>query len=80
MVAHGDLCAPNVLLAENAEVSGFLDLGTMGVADRAVDLGSLLWSLEFNGIAGALAELLTAYGYDGDVETIRWYRDFYATV
>lgn len=80
VVSHGDLCAPNIVLRDDGSVGGFLDLGTMGVADRAVDLGSQLWSLEFNGMARFFEDFLAAYGDQGDAERIRWYRDLYATV
>ncbi|MEE6295422.1 phosphotransferase [Georgenia wangjunii] len=80
VVGHGDLCAPNILLTEDGNVSGFLDLGTLGVADRAADLGTGLWSLTFNGMGAHVPELLAAYGYDGDVDVVRWYSGFYAAV
>ena len=77
VVAHGDLCAPNVLLGEDGTVTGWIDLGKLGVADRAADLGTLQWSLEFNGHGGLRDELLAAYGWRGDPARVQWYRDFY---
>lgn len=38
-VCHGDLCVPNVLFdPEPCAVSGVIDAGRLGVADRWVDL------------------------------------------
>jgi kanamycin kinase len=34
VVAHGDACAPNTLLADDGRVTGQVDLGAMGVAHR----------------------------------------------
>lgn len=77
VVAHGDLCAPNVLLSDGWEVLGFVDLGKLGVADRAADLGTLQWSLEYNGYGELTEDFLAAYGWRGERATVQWYRDFY---
>jgi kanamycin kinase len=47
VVCHGDYCLPNVFL-ENGEVTGYLDLGAVAVADRWLDLAIGLRSLEYN--------------------------------
>lgn len=77
VVAHGDPCAPNILLSDDGGVTGFVDLGKLGVADRAADLGCHVWSLEFNQLGGVVDEFLAAYGLDVDRAAVQWYRDFY---
>ena len=77
VVAHGDLCAPNILLQDESGEAGFLDLGKLGVADRAADLGCHVWSLEYNQLGEVVDEFLTAYGFTGERTSVNWYRDFY---
>ncbi|MBW4720520.1 aminoglycoside 3'-phosphotransferase [Saccharothrix obliqua] len=57
-VCHGDFCLPNVLLdPDRLAVTGILDVGRLGVADRHVDLALLTRSM-------ATTELNPAYGPD----------------
>lgn len=45
-VCHGDLCVPNVLLdPRRLAVTALIDLGRLGVADRAADLAVAARSL-----------------------------------
>lgn len=47
VVTHGDFCLPN-LIADDTRFSGFIDLGSAGIADRHQDIVLCLKSLERN--------------------------------
>ena len=49
-LVHGDACLPNFMVADN-RLSGYIDLGDMGVGDVEVDLSAP----DFRGKAGKLA-------------------------
>ena len=80
VVAHGDLCAPNILLHPDGRLAGFTDVGKLGVAARAADLGCHIWSLQRNEMGDQADAFLDAYGYEGDRVEAWWYRDFYTVV
>ena len=67
VLCHGDPCVPNVLLNDDLEISGWIDLGRAGVMDRHWDLALIVGSLEmdlnpqFNGWSEYFLE---AYGLD----------------
>ena len=52
-LSHGDYCLPNVFFHEG-KVSGFIDLGASGKADKYLDIADCYWSLKhnFNGFFG----------------------------
>lgn len=80
VLSHGDYCLPNVFL-EGGQVSGFLDLGRCGLADRWLDIALLWRSLRdnFNGSYGYLDPdfspdcLFRELGIQPDWEKIRYY-------
>ena len=47
MFVHGDFCLPNVFFADG-KVSGFIDLGDAGIADRWYDIALGYRSLKHN--------------------------------
>ncbi|MEU0122099.1 APH(3'') family aminoglycoside O-phosphotransferase [Streptomyces albidoflavus] len=79
VVCHGDLCLPNIVLdPETLDVSGFIDLGRLGVADRHADLALLLanaretWPDEERA-RGADAAFAERYGLAPDTGRLRFY-------
>jgi aminoglycoside phosphotransferase len=76
VVCHGDYCLPNVLISDG-RVSGFLDLGELGVADRWWDLAAATWSVTWNLGPGWEDAFLAAYGVARDERRIAFYRLLY---
>lgn len=80
VVAHGDFCAPNILLdPDTCAVTGLVDLGRLGVADRHQDLAlferSVSDSLLNPHLGADLAQdFLAAYGAVLDSERVAFYR------
>lgn len=81
VLSHGDFCLPNVLFKEE-QISGFIDLGQICIADRYQDIAICYRSLlnNFNGVyGGALREGLDTdkffekLGIKPDWEKIRYY-------
>jgi len=71
---HGDFCLPNVFF-KNGTLTGFLDLGRCGVADRYQDLALAQRSLGYNlGGRDYFSHLLRGYGLpQPDEEKLRYY-------
>ncbi|MDZ7678075.1 MAG: APH(3') family aminoglycoside O-phosphotransferase [Acidimicrobiales bacterium] len=63
VVLHGDYCVPNVILEDGA-ISGYVDLGRVGVGDRHRDLGIAARSIANNFGGHAVGPFLDAYGID----------------
>ena len=74
VVCHGDACAPNTVLDESGDIAGYVDLGSLGVADRWADLAVGSWSLAWNYGDGYEPVFFQAYGVDPDLERISFYR------
>lgn len=81
VLSHGDLCLPNIFFKDN-EVSGFIDLGKICVADRYQDIAICYRSLinNFKGIYGGEAregldtdKFFEKLGVEPDWEKIRYY-------
>lgn len=62
---HGDFCLPNIFIDPQKRcISGFIDWGLCGVADRHQDLVDLFWSLGHNFDPIWIPSMQTAYGQD----------------
>lgn len=80
VLSHGDFCLPNILCNSHG-LTGFIDLGCAGVADKWVDIEMVLWSMwanstgQFGGKCRAFDRnlLFDALGMQPDDEKIRYY-------
>lgn len=80
VLSHGDCCLPN-LFAENGRLTGFIDLGQSGAADKWVDIEKVLWSMWANttGKFGGKQRpfdrklLFDALSMDPDEDKLRYY-------
>lgn len=79
VVCHGDLCLPDIILdPQTLDVSGFVDLGRLGLADRYADLALLLadaretWTGEEQARAADTA-FAERYGIDLGHDRLRFY-------
>ena len=79
VVCHGDYCLPNIMFLEG-RLTGYLDLGELGVADRWWDLAVATWSLGWNLGPGHEATFLEEYGVSLDQDRNRFYRLLYDLV
>ena len=72
---HGDYCAPNVLVGDEPmhPVTGIVDWGYAGVADRWRDIVKAVWSVEFNFGTGWKEEWMSSYGVEDNVEKAEFY-------
>lgn len=61
VLTHGDACLPNIMVMDS-KLSGFIDLGAAGRADRCRDLERACWSLVYNYGNGYDELFLEAYG------------------
>ncbi len=79
VVCHGDLCLPNIILDPATwEVTGFIDLGRLGIADPYADIALLLanaretW-LDENMATNADEKFARTYGIDLDRDRQQFY-------
>jgi len=75
VITHGDYCAPNIVFDDD-RLSGFVDVGALGVADRWRDLAVAIWSIER--IGHRWEDLfLSTYGAQPDPARMRFFRLLY---
>ena len=67
VITHGDLCLPNILVDEQTgHITGFVDVGEMGISDRHLDLVLASRSIEYNLGSKWINRFYDAYGTDRD--------------
>jgi kanamycin kinase len=76
VVTHGDYCVPNIVF-DGDRLSGFLDVGELGVADRWRDLAVATWSIEWHIGHGWEDLFLSVYGANPDPARTRFFRLLY---
>ncbi len=79
VLCHGDYCLPNVLI-DSGCVSGYVDLGELGLADRWWDLSVATWSLTWNLGPGWEDVFLDVYGIAVDPARMHYFRLLYDLV
>lgn len=80
VLSHGDYCLPNIF-CDDAGLTGFIDLGYAGVADKWVDIEQVVWSMwanstgQFGGKAREFDRrlLFQALGMEPDEDKLRYY-------
>lgn len=80
VLSHGDFCLPNVF-CDGDGLTGYIDLGCAGVADKWVDIEQVLWSMWANStgqFGGKVRDfdrrlLFDALNMQPDEEKIRYY-------
>lgn len=80
VLSHGDYCLPNIF-CNGKKLTGFIDLGLSGVADKWVDIEMVLWSMwanstgQFGGKCRPFDRnmLFDALGMKPDEDKLRYY-------
>lgn len=74
VLAHGDYCLPNILVNPETEtITGFVDVGRMGVSDRWLDLALASRSIQLNLGGIWIKPFLDAYGIPMNPEKYNFY-------
>jgi aminoglycoside phosphotransferase len=73
---HGDFCLPNVIInLQQTEISGLIDWGRGGIADRYQDIALAARSLAYNFSPQWIPLLFEEYGLtEPDQEKLRYYQ------
>lgn len=76
VLVHGDYCMPNILIdPDTRALTGFIDWGSAGVADRYLDLALAARSITYNWGAAWVAPFFAAYGLPNvDAGKIAYYQ------
>lgn len=80
VLSHGDYCLPNIF-CDDIGLTGYIDLGYAGIADKWVDIEKVLWSMwanttgQFGGKKRLFdrQKLFTALKMEPDEDRLRYY-------
>ena len=67
VVAHGDYCLPNIIFQEKS-ITGAIDLGRFGIADRHQDIALFLRSFKVNVGPPDIQLFLDSYGLIDEID------------
>lgn len=73
VVCHGDASVSNAIL-DRGRCTGYVDLGSLGIADRWADIALATWSTTWHYGPGFEAALLAGYGISPSPRISRFYR------
>ncbi len=74
VVTHGDYCLPNVMLDGQLALTGYVDLGRCGVADRYQDLALAARSIAFNMGDAWVPRFFERYGIAPEPRLVDFYQ------
>lgn len=73
VLTHGDYCLPNILVNHQGDITGFVDVGEVGISDRHLDLTLGSRSIQYNFGSKWITHFYNAYGIERDPAKYHFY-------